>query len=290
MPALTLHSLTSVDGDTPSPCSDAVCLPTHCQSEHCVLFALFRPHDHALQRSALMLIRRYWEHIIAQPDLVSKLPQLEAGGAVAASGTLDEAAPLALPAPSGTGPRSGADAEPNTRGVDDEDGKAPAEQAPDSEVDGDMDMGSDPDSKASKPLSSAGGRVNGRSRGRGGGGRRGGRAGGRQNPPPARTSSPAPPASLRTPVPPRDWTRRTREKSGATPREGRGAGEAADGDVVMAEGASEDGDIAAADGAAGLSRRRLALPPPAAVSAARGSMPAARPQPIDSVTGVLKGV
>ena len=290
MPALTLHSLTSVDGDTPSPCSDAVCLPTHCQSEHCVLFALFRPHDHALQRSALMLIRRYWEHIIAQPDLVSKLPQLEAGGAVAASGTLDEAAPLALPAPSGTGPRSGADAEPNTRGVDDEDGKAPAEQAPDSEVDGDMDMGSDPDSKASKPLSSAGGRVNGRSRGRGGGGRRGGR--GRRAAKPAASADEQPgtssqpadsgaAAGLDAPDP--GEVRSDAARS-------RGAGEAADGDVVMAEGASEDGDIAAADGAAGLSRRRLALPPPAAVSAARGSMPAARPQPIDSVTGVLKGV
>jgi len=229
---------------------------------------------------------RYWEHIIAQPDLVAKLPQLEADGAVAASGTLDAAAPLALPAPDGAGPQAVADAEPNSRGIDGDDGKA-AEQRPDSEADGDMDMGSDPDSKASKPLSSAGGRENGRSRARGGGGRRGGRG---RRAVKSTASADEQPATSSQPAD-SDAPDPGEVRSDAAGSRGDGqAAEAADGDIVMAEGATEDGDLAAADGSAGPGRRRVAPLPPVAVLSAKGPMPAARPQPIDSVTGVLKGV
>jgi len=215
---------------------------------------------------------------------VAKLLQLDADGAVAASGTLEAAAPLALPAPNGAGPQAVADAEPDSRGVDDEDRKAP-EQRPDSEADGDMDMGSDPDSKSSKPLSSGRGRENGRSRGRSGGGRRGGR--GRRAAKPGASADEQPatssqPADSDAPDP-----GEVRSDAAGSRGDGQSA-EAADGDIVMAEGATADGDLAAADGPAGVSRKRIA--PPATVSSAKGPMPAARPQRIDTVTGVLKGV
>ena len=223
---------------------------------------------------------------------MAKLPQLDADRAVGASGTLDLEPLLALPAAAGA--QSGAGAEPaDSRGGDEADGKR--EQRPEEpEADGDADMGSDPDSKASKPRSSAGGRENGRSsgRGRGSGGRRGrgrrGKPAASADEQPATSSQPADDSAAGGAA--SDALDPGEVRSDGT--QGRDAGkgvQAADGAIVIREGGTEDVEMAEADGPTETGSRRAARPPPIAISGANGPLPAARPQPIDSVTGVLKG-